>query len=60
MNIDLSQREMELILTLINDAAKGDFSLSGPPIYSDEELALVERFESAMSKFDAQNGGVKK
>ena len=52
MKIELDKNEVELIITLVNDAAKGDFSLSGPPIYSEEEEALLEKLQDALSKSD--------
>ncbi|MCB4790612.1 MAG: hypothetical protein LHV68_01875 [Elusimicrobia bacterium] len=52
MNIDLTPREIELLLILINEAAQGDFSLDGPPIYSIEELALIKKLEKALETMD--------
>ncbi|MHB9154328.1 MAG: hypothetical protein ACYC5N_01390 [Endomicrobiales bacterium] len=49
MKVDLTFRDIELILMLIGDAAAGDFPDSSP-IYSMEELSLVEKLEAALRR----------
>ena len=49
MLVDLTKREIELLVSLINDAAQGDFSFGGPPVFSVEELNLVEKLENILS-----------
>ena len=53
MNIDLTPREVELMLLIMNDAAVGDFGLDGSPIYTTEEFELTKIFISFIitSKF---------
>lgn len=48
MKVDLTPREIEVLLILMNEAASGDFTLDGPPIYSTEELSIVKKLEAAL------------
>ncbi len=48
MKIELSQKEIELLLLLLNDAFSGDLTPSGNPILTVEERALMEKLESAL------------
>ena len=52
MKIDMTPREIELLLILINEAAQGDFTLDGPPIFSIEELSLIKKLESALETIE--------
>jgi hypothetical protein len=48
MKVELTHREVELILTLINDAVSGDFDIGDAPIYTTEELEIVRKLEDAL------------
>lgn len=49
MKIDLTVREIELILALMGDAASSEF-LQDMPIYSLEEKTLVEKLEASLKR----------
>lgn len=48
MKIELNQKEIELLLLLLNDTFSADFTPSGNPILTVEERALMEKLESAL------------
>ncbi|MFH1369644.1 MAG: hypothetical protein ABII64_11030 [Elusimicrobiota bacterium] len=48
MKIELTQKEIELLLLLLNDAFAGDFTPNGNPILTLEERELIEKLESAL------------
>jgi hypothetical protein len=51
MKVDLSSRDIELLLLLINESASPDgFTLNDAGVFSFEELALIEKLESALKK----------
>lgn len=48
MKIELTEKEIELLLLLINDVVTNNFNVNGKPIYSLEEINLIEKFENAL------------
>jgi len=56
MLIDLTEREIELILILIDEATHGDFSLDGGAIVTDEEEKLIEKLKKAVEKSEKSKG----
>lgn len=57
MKIDLTPREMELMLMLLNDAASEEFvRMSGFNIFSMEELSLMDKLENALKQEITEKG----
>jgi len=52
MKIDITAREIELMLMLLSDVASDDTSDKPSSFYSIEEIALMEKFEAALRKSD--------
>jgi len=50
MLVDLTEREIELLLILIDEATGGDFSLDGGTIITGEEEKLIEKLKKAVKK----------
>lgn len=48
MNVDLTKREIELLLILIEEATKGKFSLGGGSILTSEEEKIIKKLENAL------------
>jgi len=48
MTVDLTKREIELLLILIDHATKGKFSLDGECILTDEEEKIINKLKSAL------------
>ena len=48
MTVDLTNREMELLLILIEEATKGKFSLGGESILTSEEENIIEKLKYVM------------
>ena len=48
VKLELTHREIELVLTLINDAVTGDFDIGDAPIYTTEEIEIVKKLEDAL------------
>lgn len=52
MTIDLTKREIELLLMLIEDATKGKFSPDGESILTDEEEIIIKKLKGAQMSTD--------
>ena len=52
MNIQLTKRELELILVLIETATQGHFSFDSGGIMTEEEEALVSKLNTALLKYE--------
>lgn len=50
MTVDLTNREIELLLILIEEATKGKFSLDGESILTDEEEKIIKKLEKALEE----------
>ena len=50
MKVDLTPREIELILLLVGDSAASEFEFDEPSLYSMEELTLISKLESALKQ----------
>ncbi|MBI5574700.1 MAG: hypothetical protein HY919_09190 [Elusimicrobia bacterium] len=50
MTLDLTNREIELLLILIEEATKGNFSLDGESILTDEEETIIKKLEKAQEE----------
>lgn len=48
MKIEMTQKEIELLLLLLNDAFAADFTADGNPMLTIEERALIEKLEAAL------------
>ena len=49
MKVELTQRDIELLLILLNENAVGDLGdLKNQPSFSIEELALIDKLEAAI------------
>lgn len=59
MLIELTEREVELLLILIDDATGGDFSLDGGCIVTQEEEKLIEKLKKAVEKSEKSKTGKK-
>ena len=58
MNVDLTKREIELLLILIEEATKGKYSFGSGSIVTGEEERIIEKLkESQMSADDTRGGG---
>ena len=55
MKVELTPREVELLLMIVNDAASGDFSVGDAPILSGEEGKIVKKLEAALDKWAKKN-----
>lgn len=53
MKVDLTQRDIELLLLVLNDVAQSYDNLDEQPIYSIEEFTLVEKLEAALRKSES-------
>jgi hypothetical protein len=54
MKIDLTARDIELLLTLLADTISDDQGFKSPIAYSIEELALIDKLEAALRKGDME------
>lgn len=52
MDIQLTKRELELILVLIETATQGHFSFDSGGIMTEEEEALVSKLNAALLKYE--------
>ncbi len=52
MKVDLSQKDIELLLFLINEAAAGDLSSRKRSKFTIQELALISKLEKALQHSD--------
>jgi hypothetical protein len=50
MKVELSPRDIELILFLLGNTLANDFDSGKPLIYSIEDIALIEKLEKALLK----------
>ncbi|MFA5779638.1 MAG: hypothetical protein WC947_05845 [Elusimicrobiota bacterium] len=50
MTVDLTNREIELLLILIEEATKGKFSLAGESILTDEEEKIIKKLKKALEE----------
>ena len=48
MTVDLTNREIELLLILIKEATKGKFSLDGESILTEEEEKIIKKLKNAL------------
>ncbi|MBN1621666.1 MAG: hypothetical protein JW871_03645 [Endomicrobiales bacterium] len=55
IKIDLTPKEIELILILLNKEASSDILKNSVPIYSPEELQLLKKLESALESEISQD-----
>ncbi len=55
MKVDLTTREIELILLLVNEIAMENWDSKKNPAFSLEELTLIEKLETALRKEDIVN-----
>ncbi len=58
MKIDLTMRDIELLLFLINSAALEDFNARRPFSFSAEELALIDKLENALRREETADGEI--
>ncbi len=52
MKVDLTQRDIELLLFLVNEAAAGDSGLKKRTKFTIQELALLTKLEKALKNED--------
>jgi len=52
MKVDLSVRDIELILSLLSDSGPDELGMAPSLVYSFEEVALLEKLETALKKCD--------
>lgn len=52
MKIDLTERDIELLLSLLADAATDDVNYRPSSFFSIEEIALIDKLEAALKKGD--------
>jgi len=52
MKIDLTPRDIELLLELLSDTVTDELDFKSPITYSIEELALIDKLETALRKSD--------
>ncbi|HBU69971.1 MAG TPA: hypothetical protein DEE98_06250 [Elusimicrobia bacterium] len=50
MKVDLTPREIELILLILNDVAASDFEFEGSAVFSSEELSIISKLEMALKQ----------
>lgn len=50
MTVDLTNREIELLLILIEEATKGKFSLGGENILTDEEEIIIKKLKDTLGE----------
>lgn len=50
MNVDLTKREIELLLILIEEATKGKYSFGGGAILTDEEQKIIEKLKAVQDR----------
>jgi len=50
MKIDLTEREIEILLILIDEATGGDFSFDGAAILTTEEEEIINKLKKAVEK----------
>ena len=50
MKVELSARDIELILFLLGNTLVNDFDTGKPLIFSIEDIALIEKLEKALNK----------
>ena len=58
MKVDLTTRDIELILSLLSESAGDDIYFKSSMLYSMEELMLLEKLESALSKCDSKEADI--
>ena len=54
MKVDLTARDIELILSLLAGSAAEDMYFRSPSLYSLEESALLDKLEAALKKFSSK------
>jgi hypothetical protein len=50
MNVELNKREIELLLILIEEATKGNYSLDGDSILTEEEEDLIKKLKKSLEE----------
>ncbi len=50
MKVELTDREIEILLILIDEATGGQFSFDGPAIVTSEEEELINKLKKAVEK----------
>ncbi len=52
MKIDLTARDIELMIAILSESASDDMFFKPSQLYSMEEITLLEKLESALRKCD--------
>jgi len=58
MKVELTSRDIELILSLLAESASEELYFRSSSLYSVEEIALLEKLESALRKCDLKEADI--